>query len=73
MDEKRAKGRPKSATKKVAKSIRLAPDLDAMLENAAYWARTSTTAILEEGAREMVKRLEREHNGGKPFPSRPAS
>ena len=65
-------GRPKSeAGAKKLRSIKLRLEFETDLVRAAYWARTSVNAIFEEGAALMLKKLEKAHNGGKPFPAVP--
>lgn len=57
---------------RVSITIRLKPSFVEALRNAAFWIgqNTSVTGILEEGGAEVLKRLEKEFNGGKPFPHR---
>jgi hypothetical protein len=69
---KRKRGRPKgSKPPKKLRPIKFDPEFEERLKNAAYWVRTSVNAIVEEGARLVLERLERDHNSGQPFPPKP--
>lgn len=70
--QSKPKGRPKSDKKKVQwGAMKLDPEFLAYLQAAAYWARTSVTKIMEEGAKLYLKQLEEKHNNGKKFPPKP--
>jgi len=69
---KKKRGRPPTGEPaKEFVGIRLKPDFREELLNAAYWARVSFNAIVEEGAALVLERLKQEHNRGKPFAPRP--
>jgi hypothetical protein len=51
--------------------LKLDEETRAQLAAAAYWTRQSANAIIEEGLAVVLRRLQEEHNGGRPFPPRP--
>lgn len=62
------RGRPKSQTPtKKPYGLKLTEEMQSRLAAAAYWTRRSGASIIEEGIEEVVRRLEQELNGGKPF------
>jgi len=68
MEEKRGRGRPKKeGGPKRAVSIKLEAGFHEELQAAAAATGTSVNAILEEGAAALLKKLEKKHNGGRPF------
>jgi hypothetical protein len=72
MNEKRPRGRPKGPKPpKRQHPLKLDEEARAQLAAAAYWTRQSANAIVEAGLAVMLRRLQEEHNGGKPFPPRP--
>jgi uncharacterized protein (DUF4415 family) len=68
MQNKKTRGRPKGdrPPKKLV-SFKFQPEFIEHLTRAAYWSRTSVTAILEEWGQRGVEDLQRRHNKGKPF------
>lgn len=52
--------------KRVRVALKLPPELAERLKRAAWWDRTSVTALLEQGAVELLDRLEAER--GAPYP-----
>lgn len=64
----------KSPKRPVPERERLTVVLDAALleqiRDAAYYARRTLAGITEAGLRDQLKALERDFNGGKPFPRR---
>ena len=65
------RGRPKGPTPpKRQYPLKLDEETRGQLA-AAYWTRRSANAIIEEGVGVVLRRLQQEHNGGKPFPPRP--
>jgi hypothetical protein len=72
MSEKRPRGRPKGLKPpKRQYPLKLDEETRAQLAAAAYWTRQSANAIMEQGIGIVLRRLQQQHNGGKPFPPRP--
>jgi hypothetical protein len=72
MNEKRPRGRPKGPRPpKQQHPLKLDEEARAQLAAAAYWTRQSANAIIEQGLAAELRRLQQQHNGGKPFPPRP--
>jgi hypothetical protein len=72
MNEKRPRGRPKGPKPpKQQHPLKLDEEMRAQLMAAAYWTRQSANAIIEQGLAIVLRRLQQQHNGGKPFPPRP--
>jgi hypothetical protein len=74
MSGKKRRGRPKGQTPpKRQYPLKLDEETRAQLAAAAYWTRRSANSIIEEGIGVVLRRLQQEHNGGKPFPPRPGN
>jgi hypothetical protein len=74
MNGKKRRGRPKGPTPpKRQYPLKLDEETRGQLAAAAYWTRRSANSIIEEGIAVVLRRLQQEHNGGKPFPPRPAT
>jgi malonyl CoA-acyl carrier protein transacylase len=79
MEEPKRRGRPPSEKgPKKPRSIKLEHELDQQLTRAVYWLTApdklpdcSINWILEEGAKLLLAKLEKQYNGGKPFPPIP--
>jgi hypothetical protein len=72
MSEKRPRGRPKGLKPpKRQYPLKLDEETRAQLLDAAYWTRQSANAIMEQGIGIVLRRLQKQHNGGQPFPPRP--
>jgi hypothetical protein len=72
MNEKRPRSRPKGPRPpKRQFPLKLDEETRAQLTAAAYWVRRSANSIIEEGLAVALRRLQEEHNRGKPFPPRP--
>lgn len=69
-DKKKGRPRGEKPPKKL-RTIKLDQDFERQLIRAAYWARTTVNAIIEEGAALVLQRLEAQHNQGKPFKPTP--
>ncbi len=72
MNEKRPRGRPKGPRPpKRQYPLKLDEETRAQLTAAAYWTRQPANAIVEQGIAVVLRRLQGQHNGGRPFPPRP--
>lgn len=72
-DLKRLKGTPagpRTGERKATVSFRMYDADQEELRNAAAALQVSVTSIIEDGARRLLAKLERQHNGGHPFAPR---
>jgi hypothetical protein len=72
MNEKKPRGRPKGPKPpKRQHPLKLDEETRSQLAAAAYWTRQSANAIVEAGLAFELRRLQQQHNSGRPFPPRP--
>jgi hypothetical protein len=73
-ETKRPRGRPKGLKPpKRQYPLKLDEETRAQLAAAAYWTRQSANAIMEQGIGIVLRRLQQQHNAGRPFPPKPSA
>lgn len=63
-------GGGESSTRK-RMTVYVETEIQEKLRAAAYWTRENISDLMEQAALDMIRKLEREHNEGKPFETPP--
>lgn len=65
-----AGGSGESSTRK-RMTVYVETEIQEQLRAAAYWTRENISDLMEQAALDMIRKLEREHNEGRPFETPP--